>query len=380
MDAIESAYKEGQTKLRADEKCFRLALTAMSRPENLSDVGSIVDSTLADMKERMIVPDSDSYGAAIKAWRNVAKARVSDNREAAAIRALELLHEMTKAFYRTTATEIRTTRDNYNHVLEALTASKNKNVITLAETLLTAMEKSSSELKDGVDLGIGPNADTYGYVMEILNKSKARDRVRQAELLLQRFEESHLRDVNVDTISDHESLVNVYNKFILVSSNSTLATEDEGEYAMKAILRVAENLRRQKLRANAGTYSALIKACHKLVPLSKGQQRMIENVFRTCCDEGLVDQNVLSELQKSVSTGMYSKMVVTMSEEVEGIKVVPESWTRHINGFSARAKNGRRILPLSIAGKFRSTVASKSFRMRKLRRRSNKRMLEGGRS
>jgi hypothetical protein len=342
----------------------------MARPLNLPEVGKIVDKTLGDMKERMIVIDSSSYSAAIKAWRNVAASKNCNDREEAVKRSLELLHEMTKAFYRTTSTEVRTTRDNYNNALEALTYSKNKKMASLAETLLTAMEKS-----DNAD---APDADSYSYVIDICRKATIRDRVKQAESVLKRFE-SRLPKIAKHSTAD--SLVNVYNNFIDICSDASLE-EDEvvRENTMKAVLKASESMRRQKLRANAGTYAAMIKACHNLIPFGKDQQRLAESLFRTCCDEGFVDQNVMYEFRACVSTSIFSEVVVNLSEEIEGgIKAVPQNWTRNAVGSSVQAKRGRTVLLLSIDGRFRSTVASKKLRMRKLSRRSNKRMLEGGR-
>ena len=105
----------------------------------------------------------------------------------------------------------------------------------------------------------------------------------------------------------------------------------------------------------------------------------MENVFVQCCGEGYVDQSVLMQLQVSADTHLYTKLVVLPSREVEGTKVVPESWTRNIKEFMANTKLGRKVLPLSIDGKFTSTVAQKEYKMRKMRRRLNQRILQGGR-
>ena len=61
------------------------------------------------------------------------------------------------------------------------------------------------------------------------------------------------------------------------------------------------------------------------------------------------------------------------------MKVVPEVWTRNVTGFLANVKGGRKVLPLSIEGKFTFTKAAAEYKMRKLRRQDNKKMLQGGR-
>jgi hypothetical protein len=64
---------------------------------------------------------------------------------------------------------------------------------------------------------------------------------------------------------------------------------------------------------------------------------------------------------------------------VEHMKVVPEEWTRNIQGFLANTKDGRKVLPLTIDGTFTFTKAAAEYKMRKMRKGHNRQMLQGGR-
>ena len=63
-----------------DEQCYRDALITMSKRVNVIEVGELADATLTEMKDKMMIPDTACYGAAILAWNHVATARESPDR------------------------------------------------------------------------------------------------------------------------------------------------------------------------------------------------------------------------------------------------------------------------------------------------------------
>jgi hypothetical protein len=148
---------------------------------------------------------------------------------------------------------------------------------------------------------------------------------------------------------------------------------------MLKALRTLEAIRGMGLAPNSTTYAAILEACDHLVQDSHDRQRILENIFVRACEEGFVDRTVLATFKAAASSYLYTRLVVAPSQEVEHFKVVPDSWTRHVRGFSANVKGGRKVLPLTIEGKFTFTKAAAEYKMRKLRKQSNKKMLQGGR-
>ena len=134
-----------------------------------------------------------------------------------------------------------------------------------------------------------------------------------------------------------------------------------------------------ELVPNSTTYAALLEACDTLVHDGQDRQRYLEKIFGRACEEGYVDHVVLENFKAAASAHLYTRLVVALSREVEHMKVVPESWTRHVQGYSANSKGGRIILPLTIEGKFTFPKAAAEYKMRKLRKHANKHMLQGGR-
>ena len=371
----------------------------MSQRLNVPEVGELVDKTLTEMKrERMLIPNTECYGAAIIAWKHVAMSRECDDRELAVHRCYELLQEMVAAFYRTTIVAVQPATEHYNHVLEALTISKNSKSLFRAQMLLRDLEKavdeaSAVEGNETVDTdtskfewhvsqnrqkqNLAPDADTYRLVLTAWCNSKSPEKVHAAEELLSHFK---TRMEIIRRRSSEESIVNAISAFISVCAKENSNKDDAQKMeTMLTALRTVETVRELNLTPNSTCYGALLEACNNLVQNGQDRQRILENVFARAADEGYVDQVVLENFKMAASTYLYAKMVVAPSQEVENMKVVPEAWTRNVQGFSVNNRGGRKVLPLTIEGQFAFTKAAAEYKMRKLRRQSNKKMLQGGR-
>jgi hypothetical protein len=371
----------------------------MSQRLNVPEVGELVDKTLTEMKrERMLIPNTECYGAAIIAWKHVAMSRECDDRELAVHRCYELLQEMVAAFYRTTIVAVQPATEHYNHVLEALTISKNSKSLFRAQMLLRDLEKavdeaSAVEGNETVDTdtskfewhvsqnrqkqNLAPDADTYRLVLTAWCNSKSPEKVHAAEELLSHFK---TRMEIIRRRSSEESIVNAISAFISVCAKENSNKDDAQKMeTMLTALRTLETVRELNLTPNSTCYGALLEACNNLVQNGQDRQRILENVFARAADEGYVDQVVLENFKMAASTYLYAKMVVAPSQEVENMKVVPEAWTRNVQGFSVNNRGGRKVLPLTIEGQFAFTKAAAEYKMRKLRRQSNKKMLQGGR-
>ena len=174
-----------------------------------------------------------------------------------------------------------------------------------------------------------------------------------------------------------EMIVDVFSTFIDVCAHS--GTQQDTRKIMTLALRTADNMRSFGLHPNSSTYTSLLGACNNLIAASHERQKILENIFSTACKDGYVNQILLEQFKQASSSYLFAKAVISKSREIEGMKVVPESWTRNTKGFMVNTKEGRQVLPLSIDGKFTFTRAAAEYKMRKLRRRQNQKMLQGGR-
>eukprot|EP00535_Pseudo-nitzschia_heimii_P011975 CAMPEP_0197198206 /NCGR_PEP_ID=MMETSP1423-20130617/33257_1 /TAXON_ID=476441 /ORGANISM="Pseudo-nitzschia heimii, Strain UNC1101" /LENGTH=711 /DNA_ID=CAMNT_0042652037 /DNA_START=175 /DNA_END=2310 /DNA_ORIENTATION=- len=377
LQIMKSAYEKGYTDICPDLQCYRDALITMSRRQNVEDVGYLADETLKEMKDQMIFPDAICYRSAILAWKHVVMSRDCENPEQGIRRTQELLKEMSEAYYRTTEILIQTTTEDYNHVLQAMSLSKNPQAVNYAQGLF-------STLKNEISSTGGPDAQSYRHMLGILRNSRSPTKFSSASNLLQEFKKKYRTDDNWRASkTSEESTMAVFTEFVRVCgapvSSSNMAMNDARQDRTKIMttaLKVLEESKKLGLTLHSDTYTALVEACDRLLPAnSQERENALTNVFSRACEEGFVDQSLLETFRSTASTYLYAKLVVSKSIPMEDIKVVPGSWTRNIEGY----REGKQVMPLSIHGNFTFTKSAADYRMRKLRRRTNQKFLRGGR-
>ena len=133
------------------------------------------------------------------------------------------------------------------------------------------------------------------------------------------------------------------------------------------------------LRPNPGTYTALLDACDNLLSGSSEKKAVVEKIFALCCNDGLVDGKVLQRMRKVATEDQYSSLVVAFSEDIDGTKVVPAKWSANAIGGRVVSSDGRKTTQLSVDGTPAVTSSLSEFKMRRLRSRKNRNLLQGGR-
>jgi len=381
LQIMNNAYQKGHTEISPDLRCYRDALITMSRRQNVDDVGELADRTLKEMKEQMIFPDTICYRSAILAWKHVAMSRDCLDPEQAIRRTQELLHEMSEAYHRTTQTLIQPTTEDYNHVFHAMSLSKNPKTVEHAQGLFKA-------LNDDALVTGGADPQSYRYMIGIWRNSRSPNKVAHASQLLQEVRDNYTsNDDWSNSKLSKASTMDAFTAFVRVcgahttTSNKTTTTttkelQQERTRIMTLALRVLKDARELGLTPNSDTYTALVESCDNLLPANGAErENVLENIFRRACEEGVVNPSLLEHFKSAASTHLYAKMVVSKSIPTEDIKIVPESWTKNVEGY----REGKKVMPLSIHGNFTFTKAAAEYRMRKLRRRTNQKMLRGGR-
>lgn len=377
LQIMSHAYRKGYTDIGPDLQCYRDALITMSRRQNVDDVGDLADATLKEMREQMIFPDAECYRSAIMAWKHVAMSRDCLYPEDAIRRTQELLQEMTEAYHRTIEVLIQPTTEDYNHVLHAMTLSKKQQTVEYAQRVFKSLKEEDSSTN-------GPDAQSYKHMLGILRNSQSPTKVAQASELLKEVKEHYKNNETWkrSKLSD-ESTMDAFTAYVRVCAAPTASpnktTKDiqqERTKTMTLALKILKDARKLGLTPNSDTYTALVEACDHLLP-SKGQERekILENIFRRACQEGFVNQSLLEHFKSASSTHLFARLVVSKSIPMEDIKIVPDTWTRNVRGYT----EGKKVMPLSIHGNFTFTKAAAEYRMRKLRKRTNQKLLRGGR-
>lgn len=375
---MESAYKKGVTMIQPDETCYRYLLQAASHRPLLPDLGALVDAALARMRTNYMIPDSKCFTAAIRTWKNAAVHQPDaspQTREASIRRAMELLAEMEVSDHQSTSVSVVLSTENVNDILEALTVSRNYKRMEQAERLLSRMEKA---LVDGKS-HLAPNAASYIHVLRVWSTHESIEKVAKAKVILLRMQE-HFAAISRQHKKNETGLVDVFNEYIHVCGSYRASSDKQGMQVLREALSAIEMLQKLgSLRPNSATYAALLDACGNLLSVGKERQLVVERIFALCCDDGMVDSNVLQRMRAVATTEQYSNIVVAPSENVEGMRVVPEAWTANAHGGRVSSVDGRRISQLSVDGTPALTASMSEFKMRRLRDKRNRNLLRGGR-
>ena len=375
LKLMDYAYSKDMTAIQPDLVCYRSVLKTASHRPNLPDLGRLVDDVLTQMKERYILPDTDSYGAAIRTWRNAALHPDNwEHREKAARRCLELLSEMNTTHNQSTMLDVRMSTTNVNDVLEALSMSTHPKRTNQAEQLLDILEQAMEQ--DSAST-LRPNADSYRLAINVWSTTNAADKIPRALALLWRMKDKYDQ---LRPASRLQEMIEVFNSFVRVCGSVRSQGETAELYVFKEALASIESMKAlDGLKPNASTYAALLEAGNSLLSLGSHRQRVVEEVFRLCCEDGMVDDHVLRQFRLVCTPEQYAKLVIAKSVDVEGTKMVPETWTANVLGGRVVTADGRRTTPLSIDGELTRTIAMKEFQMRRLRDKRNRNFLQGGR-
>lgn len=363
-----------------DETCYRLVLQTAAQRPTLPDLGPlVVDDTLAKMRENYMVPDSECFSAAIRTWKNAALFQLDvsvTDQQASVRRAKELLAEIKVAHNQSTLVSVSVTTDNINDVLEVLTVSTHHRRIEQAEVLLAELEQG---WLPGNELGIKPDADSYISTMRVWGTSESIDKVSKSRDILERAKDK-LPATTGRSNAKNDRMVDVFDTFIDVCGSYRPTNDREGLRVLKECLDAVQMMRSlDNVKPHSSTYAALLRACAKLLPLGLERRTAVATIFNFCCDDGLVNENVLAHLRDSAPPDLFAELVLTSSETVEGTKVVPERWTRKALGGKVISVDGRKTTPLSVDGRLKSTLAMKEFKMRRLKDKRNQKLLRGGR-
>ena len=372
---MDHAFAKGTTTVEPDFDCFRYLLVVAAKRPLLLDLGPLVDDVLARMSSRLIIPDTECYEAAIETWKNAAlNSDLVDFCDHSVKRVLELLSDMRIASQQSASVLVKPTTKTINNVIEALSMSSNPRRTDQAENLLLEMEDALDEDRSDAT----PNANSYKQVINIWMGSRLPEKVPRAKSVLWRMEERYEKlSKGTDTVDD---FVGVFNAFIRVCASMQVQNVDKEKEILKEALSAIETMKSYgNLRPNADTFTAILEACDNLLPPGSERAMIIEKVFRLCCDQGMVDDNVLVRLRSAATPEMYSKLVVLASEEIEGQRMVPEAWTYNALGGRVITADGRRTKPLSIEGKLAVTKSMLDFRMRRLTDKRNRNLLRGAR-
>ena len=316
-------YETGDENLKPTVVTYFAAIDCWAR-SNTAKAGMEAAALLKEMEDlyqegdTQIRPDVRVYARVIAAFAKSTQ-KGSDNRAIALLRSMEkfaLSGDETGALAKPNVV-------CYNTLISAYASRGNAKQ---AFSILNQMDQFSSRISDENDKVIADEHSLNGIIYA-LSKSSLRGKARKALKTLERLENSHI-DGNWRAKPSSRS----YNMVIAACSNSFKADEKEKAQALTIALDVFSRLRTSPhVETDRYTYISLLKTCGKLLPTtSKRRRKLVENVFRECCSEGLVDDSVLSNFLVAAPKELSESILGEVQLNNPRAKTLPTEWTRKV--------------------------------------------------
>eukprot|EP00584_Thalassiosira_punctigera_P001020 CAMPEP_0172537518 /NCGR_PEP_ID=MMETSP1067-20121228/9100_1 /TAXON_ID=265564 ORGANISM="Thalassiosira punctigera, Strain Tpunct2005C2" /NCGR_SAMPLE_ID=MMETSP1067 /ASSEMBLY_ACC=CAM_ASM_000444 /LENGTH=792 /DNA_ID=CAMNT_0013322835 /DNA_START=71 /DNA_END=2449 /DNA_ORIENTATION=- len=366
LTTMEKLHASKKTNVRPDLDCYRYTLITMSR-SRVPTVGSNVPKLLKSMEDNNILPDTACFDAAIETLKNCARHSIMDESEKYAKATESMMLRMELQRERSSESVIRPTAATYTNVIQALAVRKTTKSAERADVILANMEK---EYAAG-DPSMQPTKVSYVGVIHAYGHSDAEDKYLRADGVLRRMIAQHEggnEAARPDVFSFH-AVIRACSR----TAEATSSTEYCKEALLLAISTVQYMKKSESHRPNAKSYLLLLQCCANLLPPGSAErEKALRSIFRTCRKDGLVNRQVLKQFQSTVSTEAYHCEVVQDAPRYDGVKSLPETWTRSL---------GRKRNPIiSVGGDVIGSMAHNDHKMRKRWEKRNQKLLQGGRS
>ncbi len=368
------------TNVKPDVTCYENVLLAMSesKAQYLKGLGYQAENILTRMEDNALVPTSECFMYAIKIWSNSACRNELTQKEIYddAQRAHQLLDRMIQMHDRSGIVIVKPTTVDYNNVMRAWSRCSSRDAVRQVKQLLSQLEKKYA---DG-DAELAPNHESYMYLIQTLgNSPDIQNQIDGVLNVLSRMK------VQFDNGNDAcKPNIICYNAVIAACGSRSMkaATDVEKREVLKCVIETLQKLRKDKyIGLTSKTYNLTLEAFDALLDRRTSEfKKIVESVFSMCCSEGLVDDKVIKTFHRVAPHEIYRRAVLSKAspdfdmDETSQTLFLPEEWTRNINGIRQR-------IPLAVDGRFvhtRSPSVSE-HKMRRLRKKQNKVLLQGGR-
>lgn len=377
LRTMENAHSAKRTTVQPDLDCYRSVLITMSRSRSPA-TGANIPKLFKSMENYRIDPDTMCFDAAIETLKECA--RLFKDREKAVknSKAAEaMLQRMEQEHDRSNTTVIKPSGLTYTNVIRALVVQNTKKSAEKADKLLNTMVTAY----EGGDESMRPTRDSYVGVISAYGNSGTRTNFINANEVLQRMLLDYTQNGNE---SAHPTISSFHAVIWACSNTTTTSPENQREALMLAISTMQQMKKTDGCHPSPRTYQLLLQCCTTLLPSGPESEKIFRSIFRSCCKDGLVDKKVLTEFQSAVSADAYHKEIVHDAPSYNGIKSLPETWTRSL-GYRVRTHEScgirtvKRNPTISISGEVLASTAYNDYRMRRRWSKKNQKLLQGGR-
>jgi pentatricopeptide repeat protein len=207
---------------------------------------------------------------------------------------------------------------SFNTVIHSAARAQTREGAVKATELLEEMES----LYRAGNQKMKPSAYSYCAAINSWSKVRMDDQVEQAHALFHRM----LVAANTGLLAGSVDVV-VVTAFLNVCANlPSTASPNRQRSALKLALESFESLSSEYGgRPNQATYRVIMRCCRKLTQSRDECGRLMEALFRWCCNDGFVGVSELSTLRSSVPPHVLEQLSIT-----DRNGAIPDHWCRNV--------------------------------------------------
>jgi hypothetical protein len=258
-------------------------------------------------------PDVVSYNTLLSAWSHSGHMKAAPQAE-------KILQEMIQAHQKDPQKAPSPNTVSYNSVLHAWSRSSLPGAAQRAQSVLDFMIRASRKGTNVTD--IAPDIYSFTSALNAWAKSKELDKAVHARDLLQTMLNMHDQSHRAELQPTHVP----FNALLNACAFSALGTsEAERRQALQIAVSTFSKLRHYT-GPDTVSYGNLLKCIANLMPVgAQHRHDMALQIFRQCCDDGLVGELVWAEIQRAVPPRVLRTKVVGATPGAT-FRSLPRAW------------------------------------------------------
>jgi len=367
---MQDAYVAGEKEVQPDLNSFKIVLNAWKKAaksnpyaaERAQDTLTFMGHLYETGENYLSQPNAECYNIVLEAW---ARSRHSEApREAEDLFMLMNLLSLEDE-------DMRPTQTSFNHLLKIWSRSNNPAATVRVESLLNQMHHFSDV--EGYE-GVKPNAVSYNAAIHTFALYENGSSPWKAEKILkqgeQQFKENGHSCINTESfnlvIEAFTKLPNlkgptrsravlkrqktlyesglkdckpdVYSYSSVLSSYASFSgSQKEKSQAFTVAKETFEEMNDSKVFPNHVTYGIMLKACARL-PIGEERRRSTEYYFQKACENGCVDDMVLSRMREAATPDHYQSLMNGLTR-----KTLPKKWILQVPADDKKIRRLRQL-------------------------------------
>lgn len=318
LNKMQSLHNDGNENVSPDSFSFASVLNALAN--SAGDGSAERAEKILQMQEQLYKDGNEKVKPNTICFSTVIKAFSRSKSPNAAERADSILRRMFEA-HEEGNTDVQPNIITFTSVCNAWAKSNSRKSVDKVEEIIAWMD----DLSDKGLKNVSPNAYTYNALITAVARSKDPNKATRALDILRMMKEKHRFDINLFTYGN-----------VMNACSFTHGTPSVRKTALRTaiiILEEAVKTSKPKDRLNV-IFGAFFQACSNLMQ-KEGEkvkiERVVETVFKQCCELGQVDKMLLIQVRRSCSQQLYLNIFGHYKTFPDvNIRDIPIEWQRNV--------------------------------------------------